>query len=320
MKWREIEGRVEAECAREVRLARKCTLRIGGEAALWVEPATLDELVDLMKVCAEHGVSPLPVGLGSNSLFPDAGIDAPVVRLAGELAAWEIVDAQGDSARWRVGAGAINAHLVRGLLGEGWVGAEFLTLIPGTFGGSVALNAGTKEAWISNILESATVVTASGDVVELTAHELELSYRHSELPPGAIVASGVVRVVRDDVDEARARAKADKERRNATQPYKLASVGSTFANPPGDYAGRLIEACGLKGHAIGGARVSTLHANFFINEGEATAADFLGLMALARHRVRGQFGVELRPEVRFVGFDGWSELARLEAELAKGGQ
>ncbi len=320
MKWREIEDRVEADCTRDVRLARKCTLRIGGLAKLWVEPSTLDQLVELMTACVDLGVSPIPVGLGSNTLYPDAGIDTPVVRLAGELASWELLEEEGDSARWRVGAGAINAHLVRGLLKQGWTGAEFLTLIPGTFGGSVALNAGTKEAWISNILESATVVMASGDVVELTAHELELSYRHSELPPGSIVASGVISLVRGDVEEARARAKADKERRNATQPYKLASVGSTFANPPNDYAGRLIEECGLKGHSVGGARVSELHANFFINEGEATSADFLGLMALARHSVRARFGVELRPEVRFVGFDGWSELARLEAELAKGGQ
>ena len=318
MNWREMKARVGARCEDAVRLSRKCTLRIGGEAALWVEPETLEELQEFARVCAASGVTPLPVGLGSNTLFPDAGVDAPVVRLAGDLARWSLVEDQGDTSLWYVGAGAVNAHLVRGLLAQGWVGAEFLTLIPGTFGGSVALNAGTKDAWISNILESAVVVTAEGEALELSAQDLGLAYRHSELPPGGIVASGVVRVSSGDVDAAKGRARDDKERRNATQPYKLASVGSTFANPPGDYAGRLIEACDLKGHAIGGARISELHANFFINEGDATAADFLGLMALARHSVREAFGVELRPEVHFVGFDGWAELARLEDAL-KGG-
>jgi UDP-N-acetylmuramate dehydrogenase len=145
-----------------------------------------------------------------------------------------------------------------------------------------------------------------------------MSYRHAKLAPGAVVVRGEVTLEVGDADEARERVRADKERRDKTQPYRLASVGSTFANPPGDFAGRLVEAAGLKGHRVGGARVSELHANFFINEEHASARDFLSLMALARVRVRQRFGVELRPEVRFVGFDGWSAMVALEAELGEG--
>ena len=142
-----------------------------------------------------------------------------------------------------------------------------------------------------------------------------MSYRSADLPPGSLVVGGVIEVTDGDVDEARQLVAKDKERRNRTQPYRLASVGSTFANPDGDYAGRLIEEVGLKGESTGGARVSELHANFFINESEARADDFLELMARARHRVREQFGVELRPEVRFVGFDGMKRLCELEQQL-----
>ena len=142
-----------------------------------------------------------------------------------------------------------------------------------------------------------------------------MRYRHTALPEGTLVVGGTIRVRRGDVDAARERIAADKERRNRTQPYRLASVGSTFANPEGDYAGRLIDQVGLKGESIGGATISELHANFFINESDATAEDFLRLMALARHRVRNDFGVELRPEVRFVGFDGMKRLTEYERQL-----
>lgn len=254
-------------------------------------------------------------GLGSNTLFPDQGIDGVVVRLTDQLANWSIEDG-----RAQVGAGAVNAHLVRSLLREGWIGAEFLSLIPGTFGGAVALNAGTRERELSDVLlscELARIDEEQGvwNVGTYQASEMQLSYRHAGLQAGDVVLSGVVAVERGDVEEAKSRVRDDKERRNRTQPYRLASVGSTFANPEGDYAGRLIEAVGLKGHRVGGAQISELHANFFINAGDATAADFIALMALARHRVRKEFDVELRPEVRFVGFDGWAQMIAQEKSL-----
>ncbi len=311
---RALEALLGKRCRVGESLARHTSLRIGGPASWWVEPHSLEELQDIIRLAREHGVSLDIVGLGSNTLFPDEGIDGVVVKLCGELAVWRQLPDEKDGVRLiEVGAGCINAHLVKGLLKQGMVGAEFLMLIPGLFGGAVIMNAGTRDAELGGILERVTYLDAAGESHCVNASSLDIAYRHTTLPEGAVVVSGVIRVGHGDVDEARARAQADKDRRNLTQPYRLASVGSTFANPEGDYAGRLIEAVGLKGARCGGAQVSDLHANFFINAERATARDFLTLMARARVAVRRQFGVERRPEVRFVGFDGWALLTQLES-------
>lgn len=298
-------------------LSRHSSLRIGGPATHWVEVGTGDDLRSLLEVVAD--ASFYCVGLGSNVLFPDEGIDAPVVKLTGDLAQWD-VDEDGDRAVVDVGAGTVNAHLVRGLLDEGWVGAGFLHLIPGTFGGAVALNAGTKEKELRAIVDSVELAVRDDQrrcwrFERRGPDELEMSYRHTALPEASIVVGGRIRVRDGDVEEARRRMDADKERRDETQPYRLASVGSTFANPDGDYAGRLIDEVGLKGETVGGAKISELHANFFINESDATTEDFLRLMAMARHRVRRDFDTTLRPEVKFVGFDGLQKLRKYERQL-----
>lgn len=300
-------------------LSRRSSLRIGGPASRWIEVGRVDDLWSLLE--ALSGEEFHCVGLGSNVVFPDEGIESPVIRLVDELAGWSVHPHRGsEAAAVEVMAGAVNAHLVRGLLADGWVGAEFLTLIPGTFGGGVALNAGTKECELNEILESVWLAIPDDDqrcwrIEEQSPRALSMRYRHASLPTGSMVVGGVLEVQRGDVEKARQRMAADKRRRNETQPYRLASVGSTFANPEGDFAGRLIDEAGLKGRAVGGARISELHANFFINDSEATAGDFLRLMAIARHRVRRDFGIELRPEVRFVGFDGRRRLRQLERQL-----
>lgn len=183
------------------------------------------------------------------------------------------------------------------------------------------MNAGTKEQEISSILHSVTLMLpdASSDsgwsIKECAVDVLNMTYRHSMIPDGAVVLYGTIAILTGDADQARALVQRDKDRRNATQPYRLASVGSTFANPDEDWAGRLIESVGLKGASVGGAKISELHANFFINAFGATSQDFLMLMARARCAVRAQYGIELRPEVRFVGFDGWARLMSLEARV-----
>ncbi len=306
---------------RDESLAKHGTLRIGGPAAYWVEVSSLEELQWARQFAAEMGLELVPIGLGSNVLFGDDGIDGVAIRLVGDLATWDVQPIDEQRALVSIGAGTVNAHLVRGLLKEGWIGMEFLVLIPGTFGGAITMNAGIREKDLSSILRRVELFSPAepGMVTVLEASHIQISYRHTALPPRSIVTGGMVEVHRGDVTAARERVQADKERRNETQPYRLASVGSTFANPEGDFAGRLIEAVGLKGHRIGGARISPLHANFFINEKDASAEDFLRLMAMARVRVRRTFGIELRPEVRFVGFDGWTRLQAIEQELEQQG-
>lgn len=302
-------------------LSKHGSLRIGGSANYWVEASSLEELHVVHRFADEHGHTVVPVGLGSNVLFGDDGVDGIALRLVGRLAEWHVQPVDDETAIVSVGAGTVNAHFVRGLLKEGWIGMEFLVLIPGTFGGAVTMNAGTREKELSSILRRVELFAPDepGMVTVLDASQIEISYRHTALPHGSIVTGGSVEVHRGDVQAAKQRVQQDKERRNETQPYRLASVGSTFANPEGDYAGRLIEAVGLKGYRIGGARISPLHANFFINEKDATAEDFIRLMATARVRVRRTFGIELRPEVQFVGFDGWAMLAAIEQELERQG-
>lgn len=311
-----LEGRGDVDVSRNEMLADHTSLRIGGEASWWVEVGSREALVETVAAADAHDVPYWPVGLGSNVLFPDGGVDGAVIRLVDELAEWSFEEMGDEEAVVRVGGGVVNAHLVRGLLDAGWVGAEFLRLVPGTFGGAVAMNAGTKEAELESLLVDADlVVPDEGTAAETyAADELDLRYRHSDLPEGAVVVSGRVRVERGDVEEARRAMEADRERRDETQPYKLASAGSTFANPEDDYAGRLIDEAGLKGASVGGARISETHANFFINEDDATAEDFLRLMARARRRVRDEYGVELRPEVTFVGFDGMARLEEYERD------
>jgi UDP-N-acetylmuramate dehydrogenase len=302
-------------------LAKHGSLRIGGSTAYWLEVSSMEELRWARSFADQLELELVPVGLGSNVLFGDDGIDGVAIRLVGELATWQVHPVDDQTAHVFVGAGTVNAHLVRGLLKEGWIGMEFLVLIPGTFGGAITMNAGTREKELSSILRRVEIFAPDepGMVTVLDASQIQISYRHTDLPAGCVVTGGFIEVCRGDVDAARERVQADKERRNETQPYRLASVGSTFANPEGDFAGRLIEAVGLKGHRIGGARISPLHANFFINEGDASAEDFIRLMATARVRVRQTFGIELRPEVQFVGFDGWARLLAIEQELQEQG-
>lgn len=300
-------------------LSRHCSLRIGGPAAVWAEVATLDELRAVVDAVTKRDAPVVVIGLGSNLLFPDEGIDGVVIRLVDELAEFYFEREDDEEGIVRIGAGAVNAHIVRGLHAQGWVGAEFLALVPGTFGGAVVMNAGTKHGELAEVLVDAEVMEVGGEIRCMSPDELGLEYRHSEIDDESIVVRGRLRVRKGDVDQARAMVKRDREHRNETQPYRYASVGSTFANPDGDWAGRLIEEAGLKGHSEGDARISDLHANFFINDGEARAEDFLKLMALARAKVRAQFGIELRPEVQFVGFDGWTRLLEYERKWEEQG-
>jgi len=279
-----------------VLLAKLTTIGTGGPARAFAKPSTLAELEHVLAWAAERDLAVATVGLGSNLLAADEGVDALVLRLAGELAAVRV-----DGESLVAGGGATNAVCLHQARAAGLGGFEFACAIPGTAGGGVWMNAGAYGSDWAEILVRVRVVTAGG-AGWLTPAELGLSYRHSDLRHGQVVAEVEYRLAPRPVEEIKARIAELVAQRKATQPTNKRTFGSVFKNPDHELgAGRMLEACGLKGHRIGGAVISPMHANFIENAGGATTADALALMAEARRRAREQFGVDLRHEVELLG-------------------
>jgi len=269
MDWRtHLEGAVRGATLRDAPLAPRTAVRVGGPADLLVRPADPDDLAAVLRAARELGVPVFPLGGGANLLVSDAGVRGVVVKLP-------------------PGFGEERIHSTR-------------LAIPGTLGGLVAMNAGTRAGEMKDVVRRVELATAGG-AGWLDAAALEFAYRTCRLPPGAVVTRLELELREGDVAASRAAMEADVARRRATQPLDRPTFGSTFRNPPGEFAGRLIEAVGLKGHRVGGAAWSNVHANFIVNLGGAAARDVLDLIGLARGRVRERFGIELEPEVRLVG-------------------
>ena len=278
-----------------VPLARYTTIGTGGPARWFARPVTVEELHELLRWAGERAVAVEVIGLGSNLLVHDDGVDALVLKLAGELAAAEV---EGDTLV--MGGGAANAVGLHRARAAGLGGFEFASAIPGTAGGGVRMNAGAYGREWRDVLIDAVVVDASGPRT-LSVEELGLSYRHSNLAPGQVVARARFRLEPSSTDAVKEKAAELLAQRKATQPTNKRTFGSVFKNPDeGPGAGRMIEECGLKGHRIGGAIVSPRHANFIENADGATTADCIAVMAEARTRVHARFGVALEHEVQFL--------------------
>jgi len=279
-----------------VALSRLTTIGTGGGARFFARPQTIDELHQALAWAREEGVAVEVVGLGSNLLAHDDGVEALVLRLDGELAAVRV-----EGELLVAGGGATNAVCLHRARDAGLGGFEFASAIPGTVGGGVRMNAGAYGLEFRDVVVDALVLDATG-ARTFGADELELSYRHSSLASGQVVAEVGLRLEPRPAAEVKARVADLLAQRKATQPTTKRTFGSVFKNPAGERgAGALIEACGLKGHRIGGALISPRHANFIENAGDATSADALALIAEARRRVHEQFGIELEHEVRFLG-------------------
>jgi UDP-N-acetylenolpyruvoylglucosamine reductase len=279
-----------------VPLARLTTIGTGGPARWLGRPQTVAELEMLLRWAAGEDLPVTTVGLGSNVLAADEGVDALVLRLEGELAAVEV---SGETLS--AGGGAANAVCLHRARAAGLGGFEFACAIPGTAGGGVRMNAGAYGSDWKTVLLRALVASSEG-TGWLGADELGLEYRRSSLEPGQVVAAVEFRLTPRPPDEIKADVRELNARRKAAQPVNRRTFGSVFKNPDHELtAGRMLEAAGLKGHRRGGAQISPRHANFIENAGDATSADALALMAEARRRAREQFGVELQHEVVLLG-------------------
>jgi UDP-N-acetylmuramate dehydrogenase len=279
-----------------VPLARMTTIGTGGPARWVGRPQTVPELEELLRWAAGEGLAVTTVGLGSNLLAADEGVAGLVLRLEGELVA---VDVQDETLT--AGGGAANAVCLHRARSAGLGGFEFACAIPGTAGGGVWMNAGAYGGDWAGILERALVVTGDGSGW-LGPRELGLSYRRSGLRHGQVVARAEFRLTPRPADEIKATVSELQALRKAAQPTNRRTFGSVFKNPAHELtAGRMLEACGLKGHRIGGAQISPKHANFIENADGARSADAIALIAEARRRAREEFWVVLQPEVQLLG-------------------
>ncbi|MBI2168957.1 MAG: UDP-N-acetylmuramate dehydrogenase [Actinobacteria bacterium] len=296
---RERGPRLRRPVRRDASLAEFSTYRLGGPAAVLVEPETVDELE------AVRGVLPAPspvlvVGRGSNLLVADAGFPGVAVHLSGDFEDVEIEDELVTAG----GAVALPV-LARRAAAASRTGLEFLVGIPGSVGGAVRMNAGGHGQETREVLEAAWVFDlspgGSGSAVRRAAAELDLGYRHSNLTPWHVVTRASFVTAADDRESCEARLDEIVRWRREHQPGG-SNAGSVFTNPPGDSAGRIIDGCGLKGFRIGGAVVSEKHANFFQAEAGATADDVHRLVREVQRLVEEQVGVKLVPELTLVGF------------------
>ncbi|MGE3537501.1 MAG: UDP-N-acetylmuramate dehydrogenase [Candidatus Tectimicrobiota bacterium] len=296
---RDVPGRKAYGCL----LAPLTSIRIGGPADALVRLETVEALRQLQAVAQEHAIPLFILGGGSNLLIRDGGIRGIVVLLRGRFRDWQIQSCPTvpSLAHAQVGVGYPVSRLALQLARQGWSGLEFAYGIPGTLGGAMVMNAGTNLGEMSQVLVQAQVLLANGQEQSLSASTLGLRYRASAYPPGAVLLAATLRLQageRGRIEEIMQEAYA---RRQRSQPLSQPNAGSMFKNPPGQAAGRLIEALGLKGQRCGGAMISPLHANFIVNVGRASAADVEMLMAQVQERVQAAYNLRLDPEVHIVG-------------------
>lgn len=293
---RKLRSSLSGEVLRREPMARHTTYRIGGPAEFFITCETVADLAETVRLCDEEDVERVTVGKGSNLLVADSGYPGAVITLGKEFKAHRVRGSEIET-----GAACILAYVVRDAYSRGLGGMEFAVGIPGTVGGAISMNAGSSDAWIGSVVASVTVYLPSEGLTRLRADEITWGYRSSGLPEGAVVVETVLRLTEADRDVIRAAMDASLERRKRAQPLGVPSAGSVFRNPPGDSAGRLIESAGLKGTRLGGARISEVHANFIVNDGNARAADVLGLVRKAQMTVRDTHGIELTPEIKLLG-------------------
>ena len=278
-------------------MSRQTTFRVGGPADFFVIPKAKEEVRDVIRICKEAGMLYYIIGNGSNLLVSDAGYRGVIVQIYKEM---NEVKVEGDLVKAQ--AGALLSGIAAKALGAELSGFEFASGIPGTIGGACAMNAGAYGGEMKAVLESVTVLTGEGKIIELGRNELELGYRTSVIAKKGYIVLGVaLKLECGDGEKIKTYMDELKEKRVTKQPLEYPSAGSTFKRPEGYFAGKLIEDAGLRGFQVGGAQVSEKHCGFVINRDHATAADIMELMRQVQIRVKENSGVDLEPEVKRLG-------------------
>ncbi len=295
----------ETRVSREEPLAVKTTLRVGGAARVYGEPANSGDLQAIVRAARTAGVPLFIIGRGSNLLVPDEGVDGVVVSLG--HACWQVFEPRDGDRIW-VGAGLRLKNLCGLAARAGLAGFEFLEGIPGNVGGALRMNAGAMGGWMFDVVEEVRLMLSDGEMITVPRQRLHVGYRHCAELEGAIALGALLKPAASvtEADAIRRQIDVYRDKRVKSQP-RDPSAGCIFKNPPGDSAGRLIDAAGLKGERIGDAEVSTVHANFIVNRGNASGADVISLVRRVRARVLETSGVTLEPEVLLYG-QAWKDV------------
>ncbi len=278
-------------------MSEHTSFKIGGPADLFFVPNTVEHLEEMIMYCQEEGIEFYIIGNGSNLLVSDLGYRGVIIQVYKNLSSFKIAGNVVESE-----AGILLAKLARHIYDAKLEGFEFASGIPGTLGGAVYMNAGAYGGEMKDCILSARVLSRTGEFKEVSKEDLELGYRHSSLmEAGDIVVSAKMSFESGHKADIRSLMDDLNQRRRDKQPVEKPSAGSTFKRPVGYYAGKLIMDAGLRGHQIGGARVSDKHCGFIINTGHATCDDVLALIRHIQKEVMTQFGVTLETEVRIIG-------------------
>ena len=300
MTWRDSLPTVRGKLLRDEPLGPFTWFRVGGNAEVLFIPADADDLADFLKAI-DPAVPVMVLGVGSNVIVRDGGVEGVVIRLAGRPFAGITTDGQTITA----GAGALDAMVAKASAKAGIAGLEFYAGIPGTIGGALTMNAGCYGSETKDVLVSAWGLTRSGERVDYALADFGYTYRHSEAPAEIIWIEATYRGTADEPEAVAGRISEITSRRETTQPIREKTGGSTFKNPPGHSSWKLVDDAGWRGklHAVtgGGAMFSELHSNFMINPGEATAADIEGLGETVRADVQSKLGVNLEWEIKRIG-------------------
>ena len=296
MTWRDSLPAVRGKLLRDEPLAPFTWFRVGGTADVMFIPADADDLADFLKAMPA-GVPVTVLGVGSNVIVRDGGVEGVVIRLAGRPFGSVSVDGITVTA----GAGALDAMVARAAAKAGVAGLEFYAGIPGSIGGALTMNAGCYGSETKDVLVSARGLTRSGERVEYRLADFGYTYRHSQAPADIIWLEATYRGTPDDPAAVQARMAEITARREQTQPIREKTGGSTFKNPEGHSSWKLVDEAGWRGKPFGGAKFSELHSNFMINFADATAADIEGLGEAVRSDVKDKFGVSLEWEIRRIG-------------------
>ncbi len=283
---------------RDEPMRKHTTFRCGGPADYLVRAADAADITSAISAAKDAGEPWWVIGCGSDLLVSDSGLRGVVVEVGQRMAGIAI-----DGTTVRTQAGATNEAVAQAALEAGLTGYEFASGIPGSIGGAAIMNAGAYEGEFKDVAVSVTCLFPDGSVREVPASEADWSYRHSMMSDaGLIVLAATLQLQPGNQDDIRAKMADLEQRRSSKQPLEMASAGSTFKRPEGYFAGKLIQDAGMQGHSVGDAQVSTKHAGFVVNTGNASAADVLQVIRDVQAAVKQQFGVELETEVRMWGF------------------